>query len=1239
MRALKIIGRILLGLIGFVIVLAIVVVLGINTPYGHHLLEQAAKLGGAEITGLDGHIPDDLTAQRITVADAKGVWLEIDDLQLDWSPLQLLHKQIQGHLLSASRVHVDRYPTSTSSTPPSSSSSSSFDYRVAVDHVKIDRIELPEATLSLDGSAVYQAGVDPAVVDVRIAAATPDAAGQGPASLNGTLAGPLDKAALDVDIKGKGLTTHAEGMLDLVHLGADLKLAIDHPAYANVAATAFNATVKGNADAATIHADLAGLKLPGSQPDLLGDGPLTLDATYKKGASPDITATLAAGASAADGLKIAADAQLTLASMAGALNLHVDRLAVSGAGATHIDVSANGDAKAAELHSVITGLTAPGVTPAMLGDTPLKLDVQYRQGGTPEIAAQLQGDTVSLTTSGALPTSALALDYHLVLPKLAAFAQGVAGNADLAGRLDGPFDSFAVKAKAQANVTTSGVASTINGDINATGLPGTPAGAVSVKGAYGGQPVSLDATAAIGPDHLTHIDITDATWQAIQAKGGFILATDGGLPTGNLVITAKRLPPPAQSGNARATIDLTRQGAIPLLKVMVEVGSVTVQGTTLARSVLTGTVTDPIGLTPVLTANLIMDGVRSGAYAQNLRLDVTGPENALAIKLAVAGTASLNANATLDVKQSLLRIASLQGTAQGQTLRLSAPTTLTYAPQITLGATHITLGGSTLDLAGRLAPTLDVTAALHAIPAELAKLVDPTITAEGRLNAQARIQGTPERPTGTIRVNGTGLRVRQPPGIPVIRLDAQANLENGRAMLDATIAASSSQLHVSGGIPIAPGGAYDVTARGNLNLSMLDPFLTGAGALTRGQLALDATLTGTVPTPSGTITLHNGSVTVPAQGARLSDIEALVRAQPNGIVLESLTAKAGKGTLEGHGTIGLAAPMPVDIKLTARRASPLSSDLITTVLDADLSLSGAMQTAMDATGTIHLGRTEINIPQRLPASLPVLNVRQQGARPPKPAPPPVPINLNIAVTAPGLIFVRGRGLDAELGGTLHIGGTTGNPQPEGGFSLRRGTFSLAGQTLNFTTGRVEFDGNIPVDPRLNFVATSQSSSVTATITVTGTASAPHIALSSIPELPQDEVLAQLLFHRSAAELGPLQLAEITAALAQIADVGGSGGIDPLGSLRKGLGLDVLSVGSSPGSSPSVEAGRNIFKGVYLGAKQSTSGSGSQATVRVDLAKGLRLEADLGVAPAQASTPTPGAPPTGNQVGITYEFDY
>jgi translocation and assembly module TamB len=235
--------------------------------------------------------------------------------------------------------------------------------------------------------------------------------------------------------------------------------------------------------------------------------------------------------------------------------------------------------------------------------------------------------------------------------------------------------------------------------------------------------------------------------------------------------------------------------------------------------------------------------------------------------------------------------------------------------------------------------------------------------------------------------------------------------------------------------------------------------------------------------------------------------------------------------------------------------------------------------------------------------------------------------------------VRGHGVDAEMGGTLKIGGDAAAPAISGGFDLRHGTFSLAGQPLNFTSGKVTFGGTglaNKFDPTINFVAQSTANSMTATLTVSGYADAPKIELSSSPQLPQDEILGQLLFGESAKQLSPFQLAEVAQALASL---GGVGGGDPLAAVRNGLGLDRLSVGGTSGSTAgaTVEAGKYVANGVYVGAKQGSSG-GSQAQVQVDLTKHLKLESALGTGGTPVTGVTPNNDP-GSSIGLTYQLEY
>jgi len=249
------------------------------------------------------------------------------------------------------------------------------------------------------------------------------------------------------------------------------------------------------------------------------------------------------------------------------------------------------------------------------------------------------------------------------------------------------------------------------------------------------------------------------------------------------------------------------------------------------------------------------------------------------------------------------------------------------------------------------------------------------------------------------------------------------------------------------------------------------------------------------------------------------------------------------------------------------------------------------------------------------------------------------LGLDLKVDAPRAVFVHGRGLDAETGGELRVRGTSAAPQVSGGFDMRRGSFDLGGASLKFTSGKVSFAGtglSQKIDPTLDFLAETTSGEITARLSVTGYADAPRIALSSTPEMPQDEILARLLFGVSAKQLSPLQLAQIAAAVATIAGVGGDN--NPLTAIQKSLGLDRLSTGTTPTGGTVVEAGRYVSERVYVGAKQSTQG-GTQAQVQVDLTKNLKLQATLGTG---GTVPVQGATPEndpGSSLGLSYQFEY
>jgi translocation and assembly module TamB len=235
------------------------------------------------------------------------------------------------------------------------------------------------------------------------------------------------------------------------------------------------------------------------------------------------------------------------------------------------------------------------------------------------------------------------------------------------------------------------------------------------------------------------------------------------------------------------------------------------------------------------------------------------------------------------------------------------------------------------------------------------------------------------------------------------------------------------------------------------------------------------------------------------------------------------------------------------------------------------------------------------------------------------------------VEAPRAVFIRGRGVEAELGGSLAIAGTVAEPAVQGVLTLRRGQVEVLDRRLAFERGGLRFEGD-PTEPQIDLLATTNVSGTTIRVSVEGTPREPQIVFSSSPELPQDEVLARLLFNRPTGNLSPFQVAQLANALAGAAGITEGGGI--LDRIRRRLGLDRLGVGSDHNAegreTPSLEAGSYVADGVYVGVRQGAQAGAPRVGVEIDLLPRLKLQAETGSGEGERS---------GNRLGLSYELEY
>jgi translocation and assembly module TamB len=581
---------------------------------------------------------------------------------------------------------------------------------------------------------------------------------------------------------------------------------------------------------------------------------------------------------------------------------------------------------------------------------------------------------------------------------------------------------------------------------------------------------------------------------------------------------------------------------------------------------------------------------------------------------------------------------------------LAQPANITIAKGVTIDKLVLATGDGRTTISGRAGDTLDLDIDLRNLPLALASLASPTLDMKGTLSGTARVTGSASAPAGDydLRVakltNGDIARA----GLGPFDITARGKLGGGRVGVDATIKAPSvSGLTINGSVPIA-GGDMDLKIKGAIDLAIANTALATSGGNVRGKAVIDAALGGptSAPRASGTVRVSGASYNDSLNGIALSNIQAVLTGTDRAVQVTSFSAQTVQGgRIVGKGNIGLdpAQGFPAAIEVTLQKATLVNSDMMRLVADGTINVQGPVATRPKIVGQIKVRSLDINIADVPSGGLDPLAVRHvnTGKQPAakggmraqaqaravatakKKAAPASPFvaDLDLRVSAPNGVFVRGMGMDAEFGGDLTLRGTTADMVTLGGFELRRGRFNVVGRQLDFTQGKITFNGSL--DPELDFKADTTGGDVVASIIITGNASSPEVSFASTPTLPQDEVIARLLFGRAISTLTPGQALQVAQTVAQFSGRG-TGVLD---SVRRSLGVDSLSIGTdASGKGGQLGIGKRLNDKVYIGVQQGTSPDSSKVTVDVDLTRNIRIQ---GAAGADGS----------NEVGIGAQWDY
>jgi autotransporter translocation and assembly factor TamB len=469
---------------------------------------------------------------------------------------------------------------------------------------------------------------------------------------------------------------------------------------------------------------------------------------------------------------------------------------------------------------------------------------------------------------------------------------------------------------------------------------------------------------------------------------------------------------------------------------------------------------------------------------------------------------------------------------------------------------------------------------------------------------------------------------------------------------------------------IAPSGADQINVRiqsSSIGLGIVEGFTDQVTNAT-GTVQADVTVTGSGEDPhlNGYVAINNAAFAVPQAGTHYSGLTTRIELDPDHVHIPRLQIADSNGspmTIEGDLAVHASTVGAVNVTVQSRAFKLMDNELGKIAVDTDLRLSGDLRhPRVEGNINVPAGRLELDRvllmmsnPYSTEALAPVVSAAdvaksdkgaEQATRaafaqgraigtPQQNAPAPTtgsatgamaPLAMNIHFRAPDDFVVRGNDLRpgptaAKIGNAnVTVGADlTIQKQPDAQMTIRgtantvRGFYEFQGRRFTVRRdGTLRFDGLPEINPTIDVSADRliPNTGVTATVRVTGTASAPKLALSSDPPLDESDILSLIVFNQNVNDLGTGQRASLAETAAGIA----SGFVaQSLGSaVGKALDVDLFQITTSDPdtgeTAGGVTLGKQLNDRVFVQFRQQFGDrSFTEFMMEYQLAKFLRAD--------------------------------
>ncbi|TCV89059.1 translocation/assembly module TamB domain-containing protein [Sulfurirhabdus autotrophica] len=455
--------------------------------------------------------------------------------------------------------------------------------------------------------------------------------------------------------------------------------------------------------------------------------------------------------------------------------------------------------------------------------------------------------------------------------------------------------------------------------------------------------------------------------------------------------------------------------------------------------------------------------------------------------------------------------------------------------------------------------------------------------------------------------------------VDAVNNQLQSRLEAAGANLGSFKANAQTMLSARNG---SWGIAGDALVNGNIDLAMeslawIKPLFDKTGALTfDGALKSQIKVGGTFAQPklTGNITGDRFIVAWPDQGLNFKDGRFKAELQDQVLHLKELILHGGDGNITGQGRLAFESGAPaMQLSLKADKLSVLSRPdrLLIISGSSDASIAGK---EIKLTAQLKADRGLIELPKNdtpTPSDDVIVLGRTKIV---EKKPPPYNLSFNFDMDMGEKFFIKGKGLDAQLGGGLTLKSTNNTPlTSRGSIRVVKGTYSAYGQNLKIERGILNFQG--PIDnPGLNITALRKNQQVEAGVAITGTAQSPTVNLVSNPTVPDSEKLSWLVLGHGLENSSGSEFSALQAAAGALLAAGDSVSLQQ--KIAHSAGLEEVSLSGAGGLESTVlTLGKRLSSRAYLSYEQGLTGVSSIVKINYTLTKRISVRAQAGTTPA------------------------